>query len=165
MAQNKTVKWVKNNPLMVIGLGAGLAYIASRFQGLNQDDPNPILSPPLTKKQKAWEDKFAKFDGLGKAGMLGDENDDMFRKTGYTGKHAFGTPEPIHPMPSGPKISYRLEDHEQPMMLDPIYERAKRPRDASQFQPASVRNMNLETTVSGGFESTVFAGIDQTNTF
>ena len=107
--------------------------------------------------------------GLGKAGMLGDEDDVAsghgFQQTGYTGKHAFGVKEPIHPMPSGPKISYRAEDHEQPMMMDPIYEAAKRPRDASMFQPASVRNMNMEATVAQGFESTVFAGIDNVNMF
>ncbi len=159
---------------MAIGLGAGLAYFASRYQGLNlfdmrareglkeqiQDDPNPFLSPHLSKKQEAW---IAKFDGLGKAGMLGDDEDDMFRKTGWTGKYAFGTKEPIHPMPSGPNIRYDLDFHEAPLMTDPIYENAKRPRDATQFQPASVRNMNMETTVA--LESAVFAGIDQTNAF
>ena len=133
---NSMVKWVKKNPLMAIGLGAGMAYIAN---------------------------SYGAFSGLGKAGMLGDEDDDMFRKTGWTGKHAYGTPEPIHPMPSGPKIRYDLDFHEAPLMTDPIYENAKRPRDASQFQPASVRNMNMETTVA--LETSVFAGIDHTNTF
>lgn len=139
---NKMVKWVKNNPLTTIGIGIGALYLSNRYGGIS---------------------------GLGKAGMLGDEDDVSsghgFQQTGYTGKHAFGNPEPIHPMPSGPKISYRAEDHEQPMMMDPIYEAAKRPRDASMFQPASVRNMDIETTVAQGFESTVFAGIDNVHMF
>ncbi len=151
---NKMVKWVKNNPMATLAI-AGMGFY------IFQKD----LFLTLTKARES----ATSVGGLGKAGMLGDEDDVAsghgFQQTGYTGKHAFGNPEPIHPMPSGPKISYRAEDHEQPMMMDPIYEAAKRPRDASMFQPASVRNMSMETTVAQGFESSVFAGIDNVNMF
>lgn len=146
---------IRKNPTLV-----GLSLIGMGFYIFQKD-----LFLSLTKARES----ATSVGGLGKAGMLGDEDDVSsghgFQQTGYTGKHAFGNPEPIHPMPSGPKISYRAEDHEQPMMMDPIYEAAKRPRDASMFQPASVRNMDIETTVAQGFESTVFAGIDNVHMF
>ena len=150
----KIAKWVKDNPMV------GLAIVSMGFYIVQKD-----LFMAFTKARET----STSVGGLGKAGMLGDDDDVSsghgFQQTGYTGKHAFGNPEPIHPMPSGPKISYSAEDHEQPMMMDPIYEAAKRPRDASMFQPASVRNMNMETTVAQGFESSVFAGIDNVNMF
>ena len=123
---------IRKNPTLV-----GLSLIGMGFYIFQKD-----LFLALTKLRE----NATSVGGLGKAGMLGDEDDDMFRKTGWSGKHAFGTKEPIHPMPSGPKIRYDLDYHEAPLMTDPIYENAKRPRDASQFQPASVRNMNMETT-------------------
>ncbi len=167
------LSWAKKNPLMAIGIGAGMAYLANSYSPISglgmttstSTSTSSSHTPDIMRRQNEanWNYQEATANdlfGLGRAGTIGDEMDDMFRKTGWTGKHAYGNPEPIHPMPSGPKVGYRAEEHEQRgPVLDPMYTARTRPK----LQPASVRNMGLETTVA--LHSDVFAGIDTTNTF
>ena len=157
-AVRKGIFLMKKHPMAtaLVGITIGWALADRHYKS---DSMKKMMEARYRATNLDFDD--TSFGGLGKAGYLGSDDDDMFRKTGKTGPTKPGSADwdSVMKYPSGPQVRYDMDYHEQPFWTDPLFV----PRQRDPVQPASVRNSGIETTVAS--QSTVFAGIDSTNSF